>query len=302
MSLITRRRVIAAKIEATSGTAETLAAGEANFNAFDPSFVPEIETAQRNAQASLSKLKPVAGSRAGRGSLNCEFLGTEPNWAGVLLPACGFANSGTGAFTLSSASANRKTVTIGDYIDGVRYQLAGAAGNLQIEGVVGQRVMGMFNFSGIWSRSATALLSPTLPSGVPPILANATLTIGATVYQLSRIGINLNNQVTLRPDANAASGIKSAVIVDRDVRVTVDPEASAGKDWFADWYGTPATAALSLVLTVGSNTCTIAAPSLAVMDDQPGDRDGIHTEGLEFQATQNSAGDDELTITWATSG
>ena len=61
MPLLKRRRVLAAKVEATSGTAETLTSAEGAFNAYDVMIQPEIDKEPREIQGSFGSLAAVPG-------------------------------------------------------------------------------------------------------------------------------------------------------------------------------------------------------------------------------------------------
>ena len=59
MPLLRRKSVLAAKIESTSGTAESLSASDAAFNVFDLTMTPTIAMTPRPSQGSFSSLPAV---------------------------------------------------------------------------------------------------------------------------------------------------------------------------------------------------------------------------------------------------
>lgn len=93
--MLTRLRQIAAKIEGTEGTAETLAAADAKLLVYEPKYNPTVENYMRQpARASLSKLTGLRGSKTAGITFGLELRGsgsadTAPEWS-KLLKACGF--------------------------------------------------------------------------------------------------------------------------------------------------------------------------------------------------------------------
>jgi hypothetical protein len=122
MAILKRRRVLAAKIEVTSGTAETLTSAEGVFNAYDVMIQLDIDMESREGQGSFGTLAAVPGGYKGKATFktDCGWDGsvTEPTWADTFLPACGWVKAGGNTFTPRSEGpgANVKTLTIGCYL------------------------------------------------------------------------------------------------------------------------------------------------------------------------------------------
>src|SRR5437867_147181 len=115
MSILYKRRVLAAKQESTPGTAESLTNTEAIF-VFDPSIQADIPPATRNATGSLSQLVAVPGPRKSTMKFSVELAGsgsagTDPTWASVLLAGCGMT-SASHVYTFTSDPSNYKTLTL----------------------------------------------------------------------------------------------------------------------------------------------------------------------------------------------
>jgi hypothetical protein len=93
--MLTRKRQLAAKIEAVEGTAETLAAADAKLLVYNPKVSFDVAMAERNpARTSFSDIGKIPGKRPGGLSFRIELRGsgaaaTVPEW-GKLLQACGF--------------------------------------------------------------------------------------------------------------------------------------------------------------------------------------------------------------------
>jgi hypothetical protein len=306
---LTRKRIVAAKIETTTGTTETLAAADATTVIFDPSMEYETEFIERDAQGgSISPIKGALGARSGRCSLSWELYGsgsgTAPSWY-KFLRAAGFTLN---TLALAPNSAATETLTIGMYRDGLLKQLAGCMGNITISIRNGQRVMCRGDFMGVPYSvpSDTAILAPTYDTATVPRAGATTFTVGGSTYQIESVEIDVGNEVMLRPDitavdaAGAATGFRAAMIVNRrvTVRLGVEAKALATVNWTSLFHaGT--TSALSCVIGSGSNgVITIAAPKLQLISPPTdGDRNGILTHELEFVAIRDAdAGNDELTI------
>jgi len=318
-----KRRVLAAKLEAAVGTAESLTADEAAFNVYDLTINPDADFHERPGQAGFSPLPGVVGARKGTATFWHEIYGSGvpesgggesvPAWAKVFLPACGVIQSGADSpvFKVSSTSPTGgstplavRTLTLGAYVDGVLKVLTGAMGTAVITCTHGQPAKIEYTFSGVWvAPTDAALLAPTYPTVLPARCAGGAITLGGWTPVLSEISIDLGNEVVMRPDATQAAGLISALITGRRVTGTMNPESSlvAEQDIYGDWLaGTEA--ALSIQVGAGSdgNTCTIAAPKAQTTRPSEIDRDGIQADQIEFQCNRSAAaGDDELTLTFA---
>ena len=303
--LITRQRTIAAKTETTTGTAIALAAGDAAINAYDPQFTHDIEFVERPAQGTATNLKGQTGARGGGLTFWSELMGdgsgNELALLTSLLPAVGLTETSGNVFTPVSGSSSAPTLTMGLFTDGDLQQIAGATGNLELTFEYGKPVKMNWDFKGVTQAdTAVPLISPTYPTTNPMMFAGATLTVGAYTPKVSSMTINLGNEVVLREDATNAAGYLSAVIVNRNVTVTMDPESDAigTKSWQADLLA-ETEAALNLVVSSSTDQCTIAIPKLQVTKVTPGDRNGIYIRQIEAQANHNGSDDDEMTMTFA---
>jgi hypothetical protein len=132
MPLLKKKRVLAAKIESTPGTAESLSASDAVFNVYDATIQPSIEFDNRDAQGGFSPLYGTLGAYGGTCTFTTEIVGDDdpfPDWVTTFLPACGLVES-TGVFLPvdEAPGTNVKTLTIGLYEDGLFKSIRGAAG------------------------------------------------------------------------------------------------------------------------------------------------------------------------------
>ena len=107
MSLLKRVRVLAAKHETTIGTAISVSASDATFNAWDIDIQGDVEFNERPAQGSFSRLAGTIGKQGGtlsfKTGLSGNGLAASPGWIDTLLPACGMIEA-TDTFSPNSAA------------------------------------------------------------------------------------------------------------------------------------------------------------------------------------------------------
>jgi hypothetical protein len=315
MTLLMKRRVIAARLESVAGTGVELTADYGAFLAYDASIQQNMDSEVRQMQGKFSPLGATLGAHLGTLNFSMELTGSGsggapvPGWADVLLPACGFVKA-TATFSPEStapgaAGAGTKTITIGLFEDGVLKKLTGAMGNCKLTGEAGKRVMLEFEFQGVWNAPVdSALITPTYPTVSPLRMVSSAFTIteGSTDWtpKLSKFELDFGNELTVREDVSAAAGVYAALITGRRLNGTMDPESTlvATNDLYGDRLALTEKE-LSIVLgSVAGNIVTLAAPALQFIDPQEGDRNGMQVDEVAFQLNASS-GDDELTITFS---
>lgn len=308
--LLRNRRVMAAKIETTAGTAETLAAGDGAFDAMNVTFNPDIAENRRMQQGSLSNQASTFGAYGGTATFEIEAhtdgSGGAPAWAEALLPACGMSQAvevfSFESVPLGAAGSARKTVTLGLYEGGRYKSLAGAMGSVEIRCSVGQPIIFAFTFTGIWQTPTDeTVIAPTYPTIAPIRFVGATLTLGGNSLTVSSLSLNFNNEVTLREDATKSAGYAYAEITDRNPTGEMDPEAAlvATEDLYGDWIdGTES--ALALTVGAADNQMIWSAPACQRINVQDADRGNIIVDALSFRLnTNDAAGDSEFDLEWS---
>lgn len=324
--MLTKRRIVAAKIETTEGTAETLANADCGVLAMDPKVDTDIKMVERNvAQASLSRLARLAGSQMAKMSFRAELKGAGSAYSasnvpalGKYLRACGFYEvvditggsekatykpASPGSTYSGSSSPVAPTLTISCYEDGVIKTIRGARGTVKFSGKAGEPIYADFEFTGVWNGLTDgAFLTPTYESTIPPIFLSASFTIDSYAAIIQGFDIDMANAVALRSDANKAEGYFSAVITGRDPNGKIDPEMvlAATYDFFTKWKTSGAEGAINIGY-IGStqyNKYKITAPKAVYTKVSDADREGLAVADLSFQLAQNS-GDDEVVIEFA---
>lgn len=314
--LLTRRKVLAAKIETTPGVAESLLAANAGFNVFDATANPNISFIERQGQYSFSPLKGQLGAYGGQVSFAVELAGSgsvgspAPAWAETFLPACGLGQDGE-AFRVSSLppgadGSPTHTLTIGLYEDGRRKVLRGCMGNAVFNFKSGEICRVEFTFTGIWDPvTDVAMLQPTYPTVSPLRFVSADLDLDTDWSpKISELSFDLGNEVILREDAEDPSGYASALIVARRVTGAMDPEAAlvATRDTFGDWLSLEEID-WSLILGGGSangNVVEFGGSRMQFTNVQGENRNGIATDKISFQLNrEDSVNDAEFELTFS---
>ena len=310
MTLLRRKRVFAAKVETTVGTAESLTGAEAAFNAEGFTIQPSIAVTRREGQGGFNYLPGIPEGMQGTCTVRfgMSYNGTTlPSWASVLLPACGWVATGLVLSPVTQGpglAGGVKTITIGDYKDGKLSVLSGAMGVWKIIAETGKQAIIEFTFTGKYSTNETdvAILSPTYPTTLPLRVAQGALTWNSVALCTSSVEIDSGNTVIMRECVNASdrSGYISAVVTDRAPVITANPESVlvATQDRDAKWL-TSTPEAFSLQIGATGTSITIAAPKAQLENKQQGDRSGLMSDDLTWLCTANaSTPDTELTITF----
>lgn len=306
--MLTRRAVVAAKIEAVEGTAETLAAADANFLVVDPKFEAEIDIFKRdNVDPSLSGYSAVPGKQMATLSFKVELkgsgtAGTAPA-VGKLLKACKFGETivAVTSATYAPISTGDPSLTLALYKDGIRKQLKGARGNVKYTAKSGEPGYLEFNFSGVYDGVTTvALINPTgIETTLPPALLTAAFTVQSYAAKIASLAWDAGNQLAVRHDINQASGYFSCVITGREMKAAIDPEEEliATHDWYGKWKS-GALGVLTYKHDAGAgNICTVTAPKCQYVKAAEADRDGVAVLNLDMLLVRSvAAGDDEISI------
>ena len=313
MPLISRKRVLAAKIEATPYTAIAVAEADATFNVFDPIIQPTIESFDRMSQGSFSYLPASSGLRSGTCTFRTEITGdgagagTVPAWASTFLPACGWVDVTPGTFApltdvpVATTADKVKTLTMSCYVDGTLKSIRGAVGTFVINLEAGKPAFIEFTFVGAWTvKSDTPILAPTYTTVLPFRFAASTISVSGLAPCIESCTIDAGNTTTLLPcQANADnSGYKGGIISARRPTITMNPESElvTTNTFVADWIASTQDA-FTLTLTNLTDSFVISAPKLQPINVQEGERGGLVTDEVTFLCCKSAAGgDDELTF------
>ncbi|MEL6104797.1 MAG: hypothetical protein AAFU85_02115 [Planctomycetota bacterium] len=305
MPLLRKKRVLAVKIEATAGTAETLANADVILDAYECVAQPTIATEARQNQGSFDKLPAVPGARMGTISFKVPLtIGTAlPSYAARCFPGCGLVPS-TNVFQPSSEApgTNVKNVTAALYEDGLRKQIHGAAGNVRLVAPSGRMAYLEFEFQGAWDSVTDQALLTVPESTVKPLrFASGTATYNGVAQKVEQVTLDMGNTITPREDPSRASGYFGALITDRNPTLVANPEASlvATEDPYGDWIGCTEAAWALTLNGASSSSVAIAIPRAQIMNAQEGERSGLDINDITWNANRNGANNDQdVSITY----
>lgn len=311
--LLAKRHILAAAVEATVGTAETLDATDADYLVRNLEVDVEADEAEREYQGTASPNANAIGARMVTFTFEIECHGKGsagvPDWASVFLTGCGmYDDSNTMKFaTAAPAAAGNvgRTLTIAAYQDGRRIIAAGCMGNCVFVAESGRPLVARFTFMGKLSAIAdVALLSPTPPTVTPPNCSNLTWSWNSQSPSVAAIEIDFQNEVYLRPDFGSGAGASNyaaACITTRRPVITFSAEAVliATHDVWNNWLSAT-TGAFSLAVgTAQYNIMTLAAPAAQTIQPSSTTRDGLQADDITLLCTRSAADDDEFTIAFS---
>jgi len=306
-------QVLAAKTEATLGTAIALSATDAAFFVRNLTITPEADESPRMYQGTASPMPDEVGARKINFSFEVECHGKGsagvPTWAETFLTACGFyLDTQTYKLVTAEPAASGdvpRTITIGAYQDGRLFTAAGCMGNVVFVLTNGKIGLCRFEFQGkLVSNTDTALIAPTLPAVTPPRASNMTMTYASVVPRVAQIEIDMGNEVYLRPDASdgaGESGYAFATITNRRPIITWAPEAVlvADHDIYGKWLSGTLGAFSAVLGATANNIMTFAAPSAQVTSPSPTDANGLIADQMTLLLTRSAANDDEFTLAFS---
>ena len=299
---LTRKRVLQVKIETNKGE---LLGPDTDVLVFDLKMDPASEfIARRGSGKVLGNTSPgvLDGTGAGVCSFKVELRGTGSSGldAGlaILLQACGIEKT-LEVYTPTSVHATQKTISMACYEDGRRKRLIGAMGNFTMSSEEG-RILLDCEFKGVWQAPDDTALPTVAYSTRAPLnwgtLAN-TFTLATESIKISTFSFSPGNEVVPRMDQG---GIGYYMISDRDPTLTIDPESDlvAGYDLYGAWL-LGSEVAVSLAITDGTDTVTLAGTKFQYREVAEGDRDGIDIDEVtgQFNIVTIDTGDDEFSLT-----
>jgi len=313
--MIHQRTVLALKAETTEGTAVTLVAAD-KVLCEDLDFSPDIEMHERNQhRTTLSRDSAIAGKKtcvitgkvAMKGSGTTGTTGAAPDFNRILL-CCGLnlttGNTGaiyykygprTGDPNIAGTSYHLKM-----FKDGKLISMVGCRGTGKLNVEVAKPAYFEFEISGALQHvTGGAMLTGGTPDATNPVPSlNAATAFSWHAYEalVSSATIDIGNTLAARDDMNAAAGVRSFSITERDPKGTFDPEEVASATFnFYDKLITNAEGVLTFKLgTVTGNKFTVYAPAGQSMGYSPGDREGIFIADQPTKFNMSSTDGDEF--------
>ncbi len=310
MPLLSRKRLILAKSEATYGTDPT------PTGASNAILVRNLEITPLQAETvSRDLIRPYLGvsdqllaqtrvevtfevELAGSGA-----AGTAPAY-GPVLKACGLSETvvATTSVTYAPVSSSFSSCTIYFHNDGIRHKVTGCRGTWSLSAEVGAIPFITFTMTGIYNApSDETLPSPTYANQAAPLIFKNGNTSNFSIFSysgcLQSLNFDLANETVYRELVGCT---KEVLITNRAPNGTVVIEAPtiASKDFFTIANGS-STGSISFQhgATAG-NIVTFTTAQSDIGSPTYSDQDGIQMLNLPYLAIPTSTGNDELSLAY----
>lgn len=308
MSLLTRRRVILAKIETSYGVDPTPTGSANAILVRNLSITPLASDI-----VSRDLVRPYLGNSEqliASKHVECEFeveiagsgaAGTAPKY-GPILRACGLSETVTASTNTIYApvSTSFESVTIYYNVDGVLHKITGCRGTVEFTFTAGQIPVMKCKMVGVYNAPTdTALPTVDYSSFQTPLTCNSSNTTAFSFFSYSAIlqslSLNMANTVNYR----TLIGSEYVQITDRKVAGTAVFEAPtiASKDFFTAAIGT-ALGSLSITHgTAAGNKFKVDSTRVDITQPTYTDDNGVVMLSVPFVAVPSSSGNDEVTFT-----
>lgn len=308
MTLLTRKRVILAKIETTYGVDPTpTGAANAilvrNLNVTPQStqlvgrdvirpYLGNYEQLMASTHVELDFEVEAAGSGA---------AGSVPGY-GALLRACGMSETVTASTKVEykPVSSGFESVTVYFNVDGVLHKITGARGTVELAITTAQIPVFKFKFVGIYNAPTdTALPTVSYSNFQTPLVANTTNTPSFSFFGVSPILQDLSFQLGNQVDYRTMIGSQYVQLTDRKAagQVTFQADTIATKDWFTTALGNNLGALSITHGTVAGNKVMLASSTVDLLQPSYTDSNGVQMIQCGYVMTPTSAGNDEFTLT-----
>jgi hypothetical protein len=311
------KRAVVMKLEAASGTAETLANADHNFRAFDIAMNPEIEKwlnefasgRHSKAQAVMGKKKMVVSFKHAMNLGSAK--GTAPA-IGKAFKACGAletvvaSTSVTYTPNATKDEGNSITATISVFLipvsgNAIEFRMKGAMGNFVVSmDDLGRPLVAAFTFTGAYvgQFDSTALVLTSPDTSIPPAVLGVAITAAGTAQKIGKLSLDAGNDVQLDYDPADATGYHAAYIAKRDPKLNMDPKAQllATDPVYTRWNaGTEHALSVATAAGAASQVWTLSCPVAQIVALKPADRNSAETYDLEYELHE-SAGNDEWSL------
>lgn len=310
MALLTRKRLILAKAEATYGTDSTPTGSANAILVRNLDIVPlQSDIVQRELiRPYLGNYEQLLAQTRVQVTFEVELAGsgaagTAPAY-GPVLKACGLSETvvATTSVTYAPVSTSFSSVTIYFYQDGIRHIVTGARGTFTLNGQVGAIPTIAFTMTGIYNAPTdTALATPTYANQATPLIFKNgnTTSFSAFSYSgaLQSIDLNIGNEIVYR---ELIGGTKEVLITDRKPAGTMSIEAVllATKNYFTVSTGSTTGSISFQHGTTAGNIATLTMAQSDLADASYADMNGIAMMNLPYVATPTAAGNDELSLAY----
>ena len=308
MPLLSRKRLIAVKIETTSGT-DAVPIGT------DALLVRNLDITPLSGDVvSRDLVRPYFGNydqliakTSVAVSFEVELAGSgtatvAPKF-GAVLKACGMNEVTSTSVTYNPISGSLQSCTIYYNVDGILHKLTGCRGDMSMSCAVGQIPVLKFSMTGVYNAPTdTAALVPTYAAQATPLVFRQGNTSAFSLYSyaavLQSLEFNLANEIVYR---ELVGGTKEVLLTDRKPAgsVMIEMPTIATKDYFAASLSTATGNLTFLHGTTAGNKVTFTAPYVDVTNPAYGDQDSVVMLNIPYVATPSTAGNDEFSLVFS---
>ena len=311
MPLLSRKRLLLAKLETTYGTDPTPVVGSDAILVRNIEVTPlEVDTVNRElirpflgqADQLLAQQRVLINFEvelAGSGS-----AGTAPAY-GPLLQACRCTEtvvSSTSVTYAPNSDATPKSATIYFNNDGVLHKATGCRGTFTLNCEVGEIPFIAFEMTGVFNApSDVAISAPTYADQADPLVFKNGNSSAFQVFSysgaLQSLSFELANEVIYR---ELVGGTKSIDVVNRapSGECVIEATTIATKDFFTAATGSSTGNLTFQHGSTAGNIATFTAAQIDLGGPSYSDQDGIQMLTLPYIATPTSAGNNEFSLVY----
>ena len=311
MPLLSRKRLLLAKLETTVGTDPTPVVGSDAILVRNIEVTPlEVDTVNRElirpflgqADQLLAQQRVLINFEvelAGSGS-----AGTAPAY-GPLLQACRCTEtvvSSTSVTYAPNSDATPKSVTIYFNNDGVLHKATGCRGTFTLNAEVGAIPFISFEMTGVFNApSDVSISAPTYANQADPLVFKNGNSSSFQVFSYSgavqSLSFELANEVIYR---ELVGGTKSIEVVNRapSGECVIEATTIATKDFFTAATGSSTGNLTFQHGSTAGNIATFTASQIDLGGPSYSDEDGIQMLTLPYIATPTSAGNNEFSLVY----
>lgn len=301
------------KVEATPGTAETLASADMvlveNFK-----FTPNYGNSENNSMSGTTDSE-IGASGLQVGAVEFDVVmkgsgvaGTAPEWRDLIM-LCGFSETIVGGTSVTYSPAGAESYyTVGFIMPGLGgagedrlHRLQGCQGNAKFTFKAGElRRMHVSASGGIVGPADTSLLTvPTWDTTAPTAFLNDAVVVHGVTLAFETLEFDMGRPVGYRTNANGSTGILTAQLGKGRVTGTIDIEVEKVATFDLDTRiraNTTGALAMTPVATAG-NKVAVSMPKIRFTGYDYGDRAQAATQAARFEAVRSSnAGNDAVSI------
>jgi hypothetical protein len=307
-SVLTRRRLILAKIESTYGTDPTPVGASNAILVRNLEIQPLVaETVNRDlVRPYLGQADQLLAQTRVEVTFEVELAGsgtagTAPAY-GPVLRSCGLSEtiSAGASVTYAPESSGFESVTIYYHEDGIRHKVTGCRGTFELNGEVGQIPVISFTMTGIYNAPTDETLpTPTYANQADPLLFKQGNTINFSAFSysgcLQSYNFSIANSVIYRELVGCS---KEILITDRAPAGTIVIEAPTitAKDFFTVATGSSTGSITFQHGGTAGNIVTMTTAQSDLGNLTYSDMDGVQMLNMPFIAVPTNAGNDELSL------